>query len=423
MMILCEYKVLLFTGSFPYSSAAEDTFIDPELPYLKSSFSSVIIIPKSLDGERKDLPSDIKIETSLGQLLKSRGVILYYIKSFFLCLTSPIFYVEIIKKKLNIQSIIRLIVFLGNVLRTKQWVIRYIENNHIDFSQTLFYTYWLTEISMGLSLAKIKYPEMKIVSRAHGVDIYEERSPFSYIPFRPEIFQHLNKIFIASRDGQHYLSYKYPQYKQIFDVAILGVKKSNCITKQSDDNIFRIVTCSYLLPIKRIDLLIYGLKKLGELKINQEFNWVHIGNGPLEIELKKLSEKKLPKNVKYRFLGYLSNIDVMNYYKNNPIDIFINISQSEGGNPVSIMEAQSCGIPAIATAVGGNKEIVNEKVGLLLSSDPTPTEIAHGIITLLENPELLKEKKINSKINYEERYNSSKNHPIFIHALMKILLS
>jgi len=111
----------------------------------------------------------------------------------------------------------------------------------------------------------------------------------------------------------------------------------------------------------------------------------------------------------------------MNFYKNNPIDVFINVSQSEGGNPVSIMEAQSCGIPLIASAVGGNKEIVHEKVGILLNPDPTSEEIANGIITFMENHELIKERKYYSKINFEERYNSNKNFPTFIQALIKIL--
>ena len=48
---------------------------------------------------------------------------------------------------------------------------------------------------------------------------------------------------------------------------------------------------------------------------------------------------------------------MLDYYKNNIIDIFINLSASEG-IPVSIMDAISFGIPCIATNVGGTGEIV-----------------------------------------------------------------
>jgi len=48
--------------------------------------------------------------------------------------------------------------------------------------------------------------------------------------------------------------------------------------------------------------------------------------------------------------------------------------------PVSIMEAFSYGIPAIATAVGGIPEIVTEDCGVLLELDFEPEELA----TILE---------------------------------------
>jgi colanic acid/amylovoran biosynthesis glycosyltransferase len=423
-MTKTKYKVLLFTDSYPYSSAAEDTFINPELPYLKSFFDSVIIIPKSLEGKKENISIDITVDTSLGELLKSRQIGQARIKTFLIIFTSLIFYKELLKKpkeKLQIRSILRIYYYFSVALRTKTWIIRYINDNNIDLAHTIFYTYWLKETTLGISLAKMKYPEIKIVSRAHGTDLYEERYSPPYIPFRPEIFKYLNKLFLASRDGQNYLSDKYPQYTQKFDVAILGIKNPDFITKQSDDDIFRIVTCSGLVSIKRIELLIYGIKKLGELKPDHQFSWVHIGNGPLETKLKKISETILPNNITFQFVGYLPNADVFNFYKNNSIDVFINVSQSEGGNPVSIMEAQSCGIPVIASAVGGNKEIVHEKVGILLNPDPTPEEIAMAIITCMENPELTKEKKYYSVMNFEERYNSNKNVPIFIQALNKIL--
>lgn len=419
-----DKKILLFTGSYPYSSAVEDTFIDPELPYLKSSFNAVIIIPKSLEGKKKDLPTNITVETTLGELLKLRRVFKSRTKTLLLVFTSLDFYKEILrkpKKTLKIRSIIRIISYLGVALRTKKWILRYIENNDIDLTKTIFYTYWLDEITMGICLAKIIYPEIKIISRAHGIDFYEERSYSSYIPFRPEIFQNLNKVYIASRNGQKYLSNKYPLYKHIFEVATLSIRNPNFIIKQSEDNIFRIVTCSFINPIKRIELLIYGLKKLGELKTDHQFCWIHIGNGPQKAELEKLSQTILPKNINYRFLGYLPNAGVINFYKNNPIDVFINVSQSEGGNPVSIMEAQSCGIPVIASAVGGNKEIVSDENGLLLNENPTSLEIANAICKFLDNETMRIDKKYKSHENWLNYYNSEKRCQLFVQGLIKML--
>ena len=62
-------------------------------------------------------------------------------------------------------------------------------------------------------------------------------------------------------------------------------------------------------------------------------------------------------DIDLHLFGHLDNNEIFNMYKNNSYDYFITLSESEG-LPVSIMEAISCGIPVIATAVGGITEIV-----------------------------------------------------------------
>jgi colanic acid/amylovoran biosynthesis glycosyltransferase len=425
-MINLKSKILLFTASFPYELAAENTFIEPELPQLKTIFSSITIFPKFSKGKKTDIPEGIFVNHSFSRYLIADKFVCHLIKNIFLSLSSNLLYQEIRKnpkKTLHPRSLIRIIFFLGTAMSTKKWIEKYIVNNNIDLSKTIFYTYWLDGITMGICLAKVRYPEIIVVSRAHGTDIYDERHIPPYNPFRPEIFYRMNKIYPASRDGQQYFLSKYPSFQSLFECSTLGIKNPHFITKQSSDGIFRIVTCSYLISVKRIELLIYGLKRLGELKNNQQFVWTHIGNGPLEKKLIKLSRMILPKNVKFEFLGFLPNYQVINFYKNNPIDLFMNVSESEGGNPVSIMEAQSCGIPVIASAVGGNKEIVNKNVGIFLQPDPTPSEIAEEIINFMRNPELIKERKIFSKKNFDERYDSEVIFQSFAQKLLDLSLN
>ena len=71
-----------------------------------------------------------------------------------------------------------------------------------------------------------------------------------------------------------------------------------------------------------------------------------------------------------RFTGPISNNKVFELYRTTPIDLFINVSKSEG-IPVSIMEALSVSIPVLATNCGGIEEIVNNEVGYIISSDPS----------------------------------------------------
>ena len=69
------------------------------------------------------------------------------------------------------------------------------------------------------------------------------------------------------------------------------------------------------------------------------------------------------------FMGYVPNVEIMQFMEESNVDVFINLSTSEGV-PVSIMEAQSYGIPVIATNVGGTGEIIDKDNGILLSHAP-----------------------------------------------------
>ena len=77
------------------------------------------------------------------------------------------------------------------------------------------------------------------------------------------------------------------------------------------------------------------------------------------------------------------------------------------------MEAQSFGIPVIATAVGGTPEIVTEKVGILLSENPSPEEIARAIKFFIDHPEITKQMRSNSIENWEKNFNAEKNFSEF----------
>ena len=106
--------------------------------------------------------------------------------------------------------------------------------------------------------------------------------------------------------------------------------------------------------------------------------WTHIGDGPVLPALMAMAGHALSRNFQIRFTGGLANARVMEFYREHPVDVFVNVSASEG-LPVSIMEAQSFGIPVVATAVGGIPEIVTDQNGRLLAANPSPSEIADGL--------------------------------------------
>lgn len=409
--------LILITASYPYGAVAE-SFLDKEIPYLSSAFDTVTILPRTLPSEtestKRTLPKNVYLDNSL--LLQQdtpADRMLHLLQTILLTITSKYFYSEVFKNHwtiTNITALKRIAGFLSEALRIREWAQKYAGRNDMDLSKTVFYTYWLDAATMGIGMAKKERHAIKLVSRVHRGDLYEEQHDPPYIPYRYETLSLLDRLYLISEHGYNYLAQKHLPLQGIFEVARLGVEDPGFITESSQDGKFRIVSCSYVVPVKRIDLLIYGLTELGQKHPEESFEWVHIGYGPLKEQMEDMARRCLPSNISFNFLGYVP--DVISIYRNNQIDVFINVSSSEG-IPVSIMEAQSCGIPVIATAVGGTPEIVSSDVGALLSKNPTPQEIADAIWTLKTDSNRLELLKKNSKSNWNEKYDAKNNYQTF----------
>lgn len=418
--------LLLFTVSYPYSLVGE-SFLDNEIPYLSAIFQKIIIISTEIPlinekSERK-LPKNVIIDNSY-----LHNVISVYKKNSYSrkiltilqVITNKYFFLEILKDKENLFNrtiLIDLIIHISCALNTERWIDNYIKNNDLNLSNTVFYTYWLSKVTTGIAFVKENEPGIKLISRVHRWDLYEQKKYPPFIHYRPEIFKYVNQLYAISNHGKNYLTSIYPSINNICTVARLGVPDPKFTTKPSNDGILRILSCSYLVPVKRIDLLIEGLGELKKINPNLKILWTHIGNGPLLNTLKKSARDFFPEKKEFEFLGFIP--DVLSFYKYNNIDVFINVSKSEG-IPVSIMEAQSCGVPVIATNVGGTSEIISEQVGILLGENPTPLEIALAISSFAQNSKdsLLKRKK--SKYNWENNFNSDINYSSFAQMLKKI---
>jgi len=88
---------------------------------------------------------------------------------------------------------------------------------------------------------------------------------------------------------------------------------------------------------------------------------------------------------------------------------------------VSIMEAQSYGIPVIATDTGGVREIVVEGTGSLLPVNFLPADLAKLIEYYIGlNEENYKAIKGNAIRNWESNFNAASNYRDFIIKLNSI---
>jgi glycosyltransferase involved in cell wall biosynthesis len=101
--------------------------------------------------------------------------------------------------------------------------------------------------------------------------------------------------------------------------------------------------------------------------VSDEFTTTLVGDGELELELRKLAKNLKLLNV--NFVGRADGKKLINYYKN--ADIFVLPSEREG-MPLVLLEAMAMGLPIVATNVTGNRDVVgNDKNGLLIPYNDT----------------------------------------------------
>lgn len=183
--------------------------------------------------------------------------------------------------------------------------------------------------------------------------------------------------------------------------------------KFDEKTTFTLVSCSSIIPLKRVHLIVEILKN-----IKFEMHWIHFGDGECADKIKNIAKELLPINVKYSFKGGVSNQEVISFYKTNTVNLFITTSETEG-LPVSIQEAISFGIPIVATNVGGVSEIVNEKTGFLITKNFEVKEVAKLISQFRISSKNSKIFRENVRNFWKENFNAEKVYANFSETIKK----
>ena len=406
-------NLILFTAAYPYETSGEKNFLEMELPYLLRSFDRVTLVPERCEITRAEVLPGVEIEPGYAEYLLLHG----RADTFARGARSGLVRAEIarhIALLFKPTFLKRLLFFAGQAELTRAWLIEWLKQRKVEPGRCLVYTYWFDEGAVGAGLAKKAMPGLRSISRAHGYDVYEGRQSPPYWPCRETALRNVDLLFSASEAGTHYLREKYPDFAAKIKTARLGVPDPGKSTPASADGVYRIVSCSIITPVKRLDLMLAGIKAAAQRRPSQRFEWVHIGSGASGAL--QAGMKALPQNLKVRLIDYRTRGHLFRFYGDNPVDVFVNVSASEG-TPVAIMEAISCGIPVIATAVGGNVEIVTEENGLLISANPAPDEIADALLSHWDAPG---ERRAGSRKVWSRQYDSEKNYSEFVQRLVEI---
>ena len=178
-------------------------------------------------------------------------------------------------------------------------------------------------------------------------------------------------------------------------------------------NCCRLITIASLDENKNISDLISALAILKK-DLNFSSKLEIIGDGPLRSELEKQITLEGLSNV-ITLQGVLPKRIVADRLRS--ADIFLLPSQWEN-QPAAIIEAFACGLPVIASRVGGIPEIVPEKFGRLLPPND-PVSIATAIVDLWNQYNSIDRHAISDYAKSQFGYETISNR--FSHAYQQVL--
>lgn len=389
----------LFTNYFPYSF--QENFLEDEIRYLSKYFANVKII--SFDnnaGVSRPLPDNCIVKN----IPISKDRFKYILRGIFHyktigIITKEFFRNKVYSSKKRFYAWASSVRYINNCLNNKelQSVINDVKKDDVC------YFYW----GIGQCLLSIYLKgKCKNVSRFHGEwDLWEE-SYGGFHSLRTEVAYSLDKAVFISRKGEKYFKERYPHANTI--VFPLGSKDYGMQLEKPDDDVVRVVSCSTVYPLKRVDLIFDALNNFTQYKIE----WTHLGGGSHFEGLKNKIQEEKREHLKVNLLGMMNHDDVMDYYSQHHFDMFVNMSTSEGV-PVSIMEAISFGIPVLATDVGSTSEEVTPQVGELLSPNPSIEEITTAMCKILKS-------SYSPREFWKDHYNADKNYSAFAKMLFNL---
>jgi len=153
-----------------------------------------------------------------------------------------------------------------------------------------------------------------------------------------------------------------------------------------------------IVPVKGQMTFIKACKKVLE---NHQANFILVGEVQDQEYYQQcqalVQELGLAQNLK--FIGYVDNL--LEWYQR--VDIFVLVSQWEG-IPLALLEAMSCGLPSICTAVGGIPDILSDTGAGYLVPPNDSDSLASRICELLDDETLRKTIGLRASQLVKEKY-------------------
>ncbi|WP_034445885.1 glycosyltransferase [Butyrivibrio sp. AE2032] len=307
-------KIFFFTEGYPYTDN-EKSFLEEELKELLRHYDVTIIARingrmtdenasvarSNIDSVLKCVSSDYKIESFAYEDSWSIPRNIFRIIGYFFDGRTRLERKDIFQsgEKFGIR-IWESIKYYCRAQMFYRWMVKNNVYHIIPNEQILIYSYWNLQPVLGTCFNRRVLGNPKIITRAHGYDYQDEQWPNSRRkPFMKTIDKMIDAIVFVSESGKKYHVHKHggDLDSKKYYVSYIG---SNSLERAFSNNQqpvisdlqhgkerFLVASCSSLIPLKRVYLIIDALQIVAQNMEDIEIEWVHFGDGPLRADLEE----------------------------------------------------------------------------------------------------------------------------------------
>jgi len=261
-----------------------------------------------------------------------------------------------------------------------------------DHDVNILQTFFEDSIFVGLLGKIISRSPVVFLSSRRDIGLGLKNRPWYHSIYRlilPCVYRHFNGIIANSEQVKRYVSANERVGMEKIEVIYNGIdipeRPSTCpLLFNSNPEAIWVGVVASLTPVKRHDLFLKAVAELQKRGSRPNLKVVFLGEGPEKDKLLNMCSKFGIERL-IHFEGAVKN--VFDYLYN--IDIGVLCSDREGLSN-AIMEYMACGLPVIATSVGGNGELVDERNGILIPPGDH-LALADALERLITRPELRKQ--------------------------------
>lgn len=396
-----DKTLVLFDAFYPYGNG--EAFLESEMPFLSAKFRNIRVVPMGpLAEHRRNVPTNVtvfnfgkrrKLLALLG-LVASPGLLAKSASRF----GGGLRKVELVRPPMHATR-----AFLCGKLATA--------DIRRQGGKATFYSYWLDHNLLG-EAALARSMGSKVASRAHRYEF----DPYEPTHLLPERTNAPDRIYAISQLGVDILRKHRRRDPENVVLSRLGVKKAESPSPSSSDGVLRVASCSFVHARKRVDLIHETLDVA--CKKGLRIEWHHFGSGPDMDAISARVDACLNDNLNTVLHGSVQNAEILEFYRSNPTDLFMQASVSEGVS-VAVMEALAHGIPCLATDAGATAELVDDTCGKVVPVEIDAETFASAAVQLVSGSDF-KGKRAGALRRWSERADAERLYHAFADELASL---